>query len=65
MVPQKIYFYFYLNATDLVHFMSRVDFHLLKRRGRIFRNIFGGVQAAPLSELQQGFGIWVKAFHTK
>ena len=37
------------------------DFHLFKRRGR---KISGGVQATPLSELQQRFGIWVKAFHT-
>lgn len=33
------------------------DFHLFKRRG--------GVQVTPLSELQQRFGIWVKALHTK
>jgi hypothetical protein len=38
------------------------DFHLCKRRGR---QISGGVQAAPLSELRQGLGVWVKAFHTK
>ena len=32
---------------------ARVDFHLFKRRGR---DISGGVQAAPLSELRQGLG---------
>jgi hypothetical protein len=29
------------------------------------RKISGGVQAAPLSELRQGLGVWVEAFHTK
>jgi hypothetical protein len=32
------------------------------RRGR---KISGGLQVAPLGELQQGLGVWVKAFHTK
>ena len=41
---------------------SRADFHLFKRRGR---KISDEVQAAPLSELQQGLGVWVKAFRTK
>jgi hypothetical protein len=41
---------------------TRADFHLFKRRGR---KISGGVQAAPLSELRQGLGVWVKAFETK
>jgi hypothetical protein len=42
---------------------ARADFHLFKRRGR---KISGGVQATPLSELQQGLGVWVlKALHTK
>jgi hypothetical protein len=40
---------------------ASADFHF-KRRGKIS----DGVQAAPaLSELQQGLGVWVKAFHTK
>ena len=39
--------------------LARADFHLFKRRGR---NISGGVQVAPLSDLRQGLGIWVKAF---
>ena len=42
--------------------ICRADFHLFKRRGR---KISGGVQAAPLSELRQRLGVWVKAFHTK
>ena len=41
---------------------ARADFHLFKRRGR---KISGGVQATSLSELQQGLGVWVEAFHTK
>jgi hypothetical protein len=43
-------------------FKTRADFHLFKRRDR---KISGGVQAAPLSKLRQGLGIWIKAFHTK
>jgi hypothetical protein len=42
--------------------LAKADFYLFKRRGR---KISGGVQAAPLSELRQGLGVWVKAFHTK
>jgi hypothetical protein len=34
---------------------ARVDFYLFKSWGR---NISGGVQATPLSEFQQGLGIW-------
>jgi hypothetical protein len=42
---------------------AKVDFHLFKRRGR---KMFGEVQAAPLSKLRQGLGVWVKALiHTK
>jgi hypothetical protein len=48
--------------SSWLHVSSRADFHLFKRRGR---NISGGVQATPLSELRQGLGVWVKAFHTK
>jgi hypothetical protein len=47
---------------DSTHCKARADFHLCKRRGR---KISGGVQAAPLSELRQGLGVWVKAFHKK
>jgi hypothetical protein len=46
--------------TDISN--ASADFHLFKRRGR---KISGGVQTTPLSELQQGLGVWVKAFHTK
>jgi hypothetical protein len=37
------------------------------KQGWIFIYLKGGieVQAAPLNELRQGLGIWIKAFHTK
>jgi hypothetical protein len=41
------------NATT---FLTRADFYLFKRRGR---KISGGVQAAPLSELWKGLGVWI------
>jgi hypothetical protein len=51
-----------MNQSCKKHAGQRADFHLFKRRGR---KLSGGVQATPLSELQQRFGIWVKAFHAK
>jgi hypothetical protein len=48
---QEITLQHYIDGTQ-----ARADFHLFKRRGR---------KPAPLSELRQGLGVWVKAFHPK
>jgi hypothetical protein len=39
-----------------MEYETRADFHLFTRRGK---KISGGVQTAPLSEVQQGLGVWV------
>ena len=56
-ILQEITLQHYIDGTQ-----ARADFHLFKRRDR---KISSGVQTAPLSELRQGLGVWVKDFHTK
>ena len=61
MVSQKMYFYFYLNATDLVYFMSRVDFHLFKLKGGVETFLVGCKRHHSVS-FDRGLAFGLKPF---